>query len=331
KVVRPSRMARLAEVSAAVAAAMPSANPYGAVHRGCSNTPSRLTNSCTAIVPMISRSIVVRTFHHCVDRAAAVSTGKIVAVAASVPDIVISLVDAVAPRRLGVGFRRLLASSWLSNTGDGIALAAGPLLVASLTHNAVLIASGATFQWLPPLLFGLRAGALSDRVNRRLIVVTVDLLRAAVLAVLSLTIATGAVSVWLVLGTLFAVATAEVFADNATSTLLPMLVSRDDLTLANARIQVGFITVTKLAGPPIGAALFTVGAAWPFAGQAVLVAFGAILLGRIVLPAHGRADGAGGKVWRDIVHGFRWAVRHPAVRTLVLTIFIFNITFGAAW
>jgi predicted MFS family arabinose efflux permease len=110
-----------------------------------------------------------------------------------------------------------------------------------------------------------------------------------------------------------------------------MLVARDDLAIANARLQTGFITVNQLAGPPLGAALFTVGAAWPFAGQAVLVAFGAILVSRIVLPPHGRADGAGGKVWHDIVAGFRWAVRHPAVRTLVLTIFIFNITFGAAW
>ena len=47
----------------------------------------------------------------------------------------IRILDAVAPRRLGPGFRWLLASSWLSNTGDGIAIAAGPLLVASLSHK----------------------------------------------------------------------------------------------------------------------------------------------------------------------------------------------------
>jgi len=120
-----------------------------------------------------------------------------------------SLVDVIAPRRLGSSFRWLLSSSWLSNTGDGIALAAGPLLVASLTPNAFLIASGAMLQWLPPLLFGLWAGALSDRVNRKLIVVTVDLFRAVVLAVLCIAIATDAVSIALVLSTLFVLATAE--------------------------------------------------------------------------------------------------------------------------
>ena len=239
-----------------------------------------------------------------------------------------AIIEAVAPRRLGRSFRWLLASSWLSNTGDGIALAAGPLLVASLTHDAFLIASAATLQWLPPLLFALWAGALSDRVNRRLIVVIVDLLRAAVLLVLTTAIVTGHVSIALVLGVMFALGTAEVFADNTTQTLLPMLVHRDDLALANSRIQVGFVTVNQLAGPPIGAALFTAGRAWPFATQAVLVAFGALLVSRVVLPVHEREGTA---VWQDIAEGFRWVRHHAAVRTLVATIFIFNITFGAAW
>jgi predicted MFS family arabinose efflux permease len=36
-------------------------------------------------------------------------------------------------------------------------------------------------------------------------------------------------------------------------------------------------------------------------------------------------------IGHDIAHGFRWALSHPAIRTLILTILIFNITFGAAW
>jgi MFS family permease len=244
---------------------------------------------------------------------------------------VTNLVDIIAPKRLGSGFRWLLAANWLSNTGDGIAIAAGPLLVASLTGNAFLIASAATLQWLPPLLFGLWAGVLSDRVNRKLIVVTADLLRAAVLAILTLTIVTGTVSIALVLATLFVLGTAEVFADNTSSTLLPMLVKRDDLAIANARLQVGFITVNELAGPPIGAALFAAGRASPFVAQAVLVALGAILMSRIALPKHIRDDVGSKAVWHDIAEGVRWVRHHAAVRTLVLTIFTFNITFGAAW
>ncbi|MEU2348375.1 MFS transporter [Modestobacter sp. NPDC049651] len=239
--------------------------------------------------------------------------------------------EVLVPRRLGTGFRWLVASSWTTNLGDGIALAAGPLLVASLTRDAFLIALAATVQWLPPLLFGLLAGALTDRLDRRLIVVTVDLARAAVLTVLTVAVATDTVSIAAVLAALFVLGTAEVFADNSSQTLLPMLVARDDLAVANARLQTGFITVNQLAGPPLGAALFTVGAAWALGAQAVVVALGAVLVTRIVLPARPAEDRPRTALRHDVAEGFRWVRGHAAVRTLVLTILIFNVTFGAAW
>lgn len=240
------------------------------------------------------------------------------------------LVEAVAPSRLGPGFRWLLASSWISNLGDGVALAAGPLLVASQTDSALLVAMGATLQWLPPLVFGLFAGALTDRLDRRLIVAVVNVVRCIVLALLTASIVLGVVSVAVVLVALLLLATAESFADNASQTLLPPLVHRDDLTVGNSRLQTGFITLNHLAGPLVGATLFAAGAAWPFVTEAVLVAAAAVLIGRIRLPASAAARTRGG-IFRDIVEGVRWARHHAAVRTLVLTIFIFNITFGAAW
>ena len=239
--------------------------------------------------------------------------------------------DVVAPPRLGRGFRWLLASSWSSNLGDGVALAAGPLLVASLTRDAFLVSLAATVQWLPPLLFGLLAGAVTDRVDRRLIVVSVDLARAVVLGVLTVALATGGVPIVAVLGALFLLATAEVFADNSSQTMLPFLVHRDDLAIGNQRLQTGFLTLNQLAGPPLGAALFTVGAAWAFGAQAALVALGAVLVSRIALPREPDPTPRDTRLWQDIAEGARWVRHHPAVRTLVLTIATFNITFGAAW
>jgi MFS family permease len=241
-----------------------------------------------------------------------------------------NLIEAIVPERLGAGYRWLLASSWISDAGDGILIAAGPLLIASLTHNAFLIASGALLQWLPPLIFGLGAGVLSDRLDRKLIVVTCDLIRAAILVILSVTIITGTVSVGLALGAMFVFGTAEVFTNNSFQTLLPMLVHRDDLAVANSRIQVGMVAVDQLLGPPIGAALFVAGRAVPMVAVSVLLAAGALLITRIVLPKQVR-EGSSGAVWHQVVEGVRWVRGHAAVRTLVLTIFTFNITFGAAW
>lgn len=238
----------------------------------------------------------------------------------------------MVPARLGTGFRWLLASSWTSNIGDGIALAAGPLLVATQTQDPFLVALAGLLQRVPWLVFGLFAGALADRVDRRLIVVVVDLLRAVVLVSLAATIITGHVNVTVVLVTMFLLGTAETFADVTSSTLMPMLVDKADYGIGNARLMAGFITANQLAGPPIGAVLFTLGMATPFMTQAVCVALGALMVSRIAVPKTRRTgNGDGRSVRRDIADGMRWLWAHPPVRTLALTIVSFNVTFGAAW
>ena len=240
------------------------------------------------------------------------------------------LVDRVAPARLGSPFRWLLGSSWASNLGDGIGVAAGPLLVASQTDDPFLVALAVALQRLPWLLFGLYAGVLADRSDRRRLVAFVDGARAIVLAVLTVTIVTGVVSIPLVLATMFLLGAAETFADTATTTLLPMLVGPRDLGVANSRIMLGFITANQLAGPAIGAALFAIGRTWPFGAQAVLVGLGAVLVTRIgatTPPAHDPEA----PVRQRIAEGWSWLWHHPPMRTLALTIVTFNVTFGAAW
>lgn len=238
------------------------------------------------------------------------------------------VVDAVCPVRMGRGFRWLLASSWISNLGDGIALAAGPLLVASQTDDPLLVALAGLLQRLPWLIFGLHAGVIADRHDRRRIVVAVNVVRAAVLVVLAATIASDTVNVAVVLGAMFALGTAETFVDITAGTLLPMIVDQSDLGVANARLGVGHITVNQLAGPPIGALLFAAGMALPFATQAVCMALGAMLVARISLDV-GSAVTARQPVRSEIMAGVRWLWNHPAVRTLTLTVVSFNITFGA--
>lgn len=236
----------------------------------------------------------------------------------------------MAPRRLGRSYRWLLASAWVSNLGDGFALAAGPLLVASQTRNPTLVALATLLQRLPYLLFSAVAGALIDRYNRVLIVALVDGARGALLAVLAAVIIMGDVGITFVLVIMFLLGTAEVFSNTASTTLVVALVDRRDLGVANARLQTGFVTVYQLLGPPVGAGLFAIGMSMPFFGQAVLVTVGALLAAQIKLPVSERAV-AGRRVRQEIAEGFRWVVGHPPVRTLVLTILMFNVTFGAPW
>jgi MFS family permease len=240
------------------------------------------------------------------------------------------LTDLVAPARLGRDFRWLLASSWATNLGDGITLAAGPLLVASQTHNPLAVAMAALLQRVPWLIFGLYAGVVADRINRRAIVITTGLARIAILLLLTASILTHRVDTAVVLAALFLFGVCETFGDTTTTTLLPMLVDKRDLGIANSRAITGLIVWNQMAGPPIGAALFAAGMALPFMSEAVCVLAGVILIFQVHLPARvGRERPA--RVREDIREGWRWLWAHPPVRTLAITIFTFNITFGAAW
>lgn len=245
--------------------------------------------------------------------------------------------ELIAPARMGRSFRWLLASSWTSNVGDGIALAAAPLLIASQTDSPLLVASGAMLQYLPWLLFGLQAGAIADRFDRRRLVIVANSARAVVIAALCVFIATGQVNIAVVLGAAFLYGVAEVFADSASGTLLPMLVRPADLGLGNARLQGGFLVANQFAGPPLGAFLFAAGMVLPFLAQVLCVVVAVMLISRITLPAIASTTDPTGSaparqpVRRDIAEGVRWLWHNPPMRTLALTILAFNITWAAPW
>lgn len=244
--------------------------------------------------------------------------------------ITVRLIDIALPGRLGTNFRWLLSSSVLSNASDGVLLAAGPLLIASLTRDPFLVSMALMSQWLPMLIFGVYGGVIADRVDRRRMVAVVNLGRAAVLAAVVAVIVSGNIDVGLALLALFLLGTAETFADSASSTLLPSLVARRDLGVANARMQGAFLLTNQLVAPPIGAFMFAAGVALPFAANAAALALSAVLISRIVGSLRTERVAIAG-VWADMGEGIRWLIGHPPMRTLALTIFTFNVTFGAAW
>lgn len=239
-------------------------------------------------------------------------------------------VEAIFPERLGRSFRWLVTSSWVSNIGDGIAMAAGPLLVASQTTSPFLVALAALLNKLPWLVFGLWAGAIADRVDRRRLVMLVNLLRVAVVGALCAIIVTDVVNITLVLAVMLALGTAEVFADTTGQTLMPMLVDKKDLAIGQARLQAGFLTANQLVGPPLGALLFAAGMVWPFVVEGLVTALSVVLVARVVTPPGPiREDVGSTHLRQDIAEGLRWTWHTPAVRTLMLTILTFNITWAA--
>jgi MFS family permease len=238
--------------------------------------------------------------------------------------------ERIAPASLGTSFRWLWGGTIASNLGDGLLLAVAPLLLASITTNPFAIALAVFLQRLPWLLFGLLAGAVVDRVDRRLLSATVEAARGLVVAALTVTVATGTVNALLVYITVFLLGTAETLADNSFTALVADIVPPDGLGIANSRLIGSIMVTNQLAGPPIGAALFGLGMALPFGTYAACMATSALLISRILLRPHEGPPPERRALRHEIAEGLVWLWRHPPIRTLAITIFAFNITFGAS-
>ena len=241
------------------------------------------------------------------------------------------LIEWISPTKLGRSFRWLLGSTWIANLGDGLSIAAGPLLIASLTRNPFLVSLAAFMQWLPVFIFGLYSGAIADRVDRHRLILITNWLRAVTLATLTSTMFLHIVTVPIVLMALFAIGTADTFAHNAYGAVVPLVVQKSDLGLANSRINFGWTGLSQLAGPPLGAALFGIGMAWPFAAQTICAVTAVLLFAKVVVPPTPTEERERQHIWHDIREGLTWTRHSPAMLALVIQILTFNITFGASW
>jgi len=233
--------------------------------------------------------------------------------------------------RPGADFTRLWIASAVSNVGDGVAMAAGPLLVAAVTDNPAYVAGAVFVQQLPWLLFALISGAFVDRLDRRRLVMIVNLLRAAALAALMLTVATGTVTVAVIYLVLFLLGTGETLADTAMSALLPAVVAPERLPAANARLYASFTIGNQFVAKPLGAWLFVVSAAVPFGLNALTFAAAAALIAGIRSGAPAAPETQRSSVRDAVAAGLRWLWRHRLLRTLGLSMGVGNIAFGAAF
>lgn len=234
---------------------------------------------------------------------------------------------------------RFIAASGLTNIGDGIATIAWAWVASLLTRDPLLISLVAVALRLPWAIFALPAGIVTDRVDRRRLILRMDLLRMAAFAAaagmlwaalpLPAAPATGTDApltfVGLILVALL-VGVAEVFRDNAAQTMLPALVPHDRLEAANGRLWSVELAGNALIGPPLGAVLVALAVPLPFAGNAL--AYG--LAAAIVLGLHGRfrADAGAARNWRgELAEGVAFLRDSPLLQTLAWLTGLWNLFF----
>lgn len=234
---------------------------------------------------------------------------------------------------LGVTYRRLWSATLLANLGDGVRAAAFPLLAATLTHNPVLIAGVAIAGELPGLLFGLPAGVIADRVNRRQLLIMVDAVRVALLATMIALVAAHAATIIAVYAVVFICGLAEILRDTTAGTMVPSVVHPDQLDRANGRMVTAEIAGNEFIGPPLGGYLFGIAMVLPFAVNGGTLTLAVVLIASMPALFRPRREPTGQPDLNSrigISAGIQWVVRHRSVWPVPVTTIALAMT-DSAW
>jgi MFS family permease len=234
---------------------------------------------------------------------------------------------AVKEASLGRDYAKLWTASAISNLGDGVRWTALPLLAVTLTRDPAKVAAIDFASFLPWFLFALPAGALVDRLDRRVVMVGANVFRTAVVVLLALLVLTGNSSLFVLYLLAFSLGTAETMFDNAAQALMPRLVDRSLLEKANGRLYAAELTANQFIGPPIGGLVFAAFAALPFFLDAVSFAFSALLIFLIAGVFRTPKDEAlpATRLRQDIAEGLRWLWTHRLLRTLAIFLGLQNM------
>jgi MFS family permease len=209
-----------------------------------------------------------------------------------------------------------------SLTGSMVTAIALPVLVYRLSNSPFLTALVTALEAAPYLLVGLFAGALADRWNRRRVMVSADLINAAVIGSVPLAYLAGILTVAQVLVVGFVVQMVFTFFDGANFGALPVLVGRERVAQANAAVWTAS-SLIELFVPPLAAvslavlnpaSLLTIDAL-SFAASAVAIAGIARAMSE---PRTGQRPLRPKVVFADIAEGLRFLIRHAGVRTMTI-------------
>jgi MFS family permease len=227
----------------------------------------------------------------------------------------------VAPRpstKMPGAFHYLWSASLIATLGDGVLLAAMPLMAKSLTVDPQLIAGVATAGTVPWLL-ALVAGVVVDRYDRRQLMTWAQVTQVVLVAAAATIVSTGLTQLWMLYVLAFGIGAAEVMFTAASQAFVPTVVGRDRLEAANGRLITTQTVSKQFLGPPIGSALFVFAIPLPFWLNVVTFAVSVFLISRIRKVGPPERTGARRSMGAEIAEGLRWLVRHRLPRVLTLS------------
>lgn len=227
--------------------------------------------------------------------------------------------------RLSLDFWKFWAGQTISNLGNSFTAFALPLLIYKLTGSALHLAMATAAAFLPYLLFGLVMGAWVDRVNRKRLMIVVDLINAALIASIPLLATLGLLSIWWIYAVSFMASTVSSAFQSSEFTAVPSLVNQENLVTANGRIQASY-SAAAVIGPLLAGVLV---AFMPL--YAVLLcdalSFVVSALSLALIRCNFTPDAARARttsIRQDIVEGLRYVLGHPVLRNISLMMALVN-------
>jgi len=227
---------------------------------------------------------------------------------------------------LDLDFWRFWAGQAISTLGSSFTAFALPLLIFQLTGSALNLSISVAVSYVPSILFGLPVGAWVDRMNRKRVMTTVNLLLAASVASVPLMAASGHLTVEWIYAMQFATATCRVFFPSASFAAIPSLVPKDQLVAANGRIQASY-SLMSVFGPLLAGGL--AGFA-PISSLLVVDAASYLAAAGALLLVHRSFNLAGGRpavkqsIRRDVLEGLSFIFGHPVLRNISIMMAMVN-------
>ena len=249
-------------------------------------------------------------------------------------------------KKLGSSYWKLWTATAISNLGDGISGVAYPWVASAVTRSPLLIAAAGFASRLPWLIFTLHAGVITDRFDRRKLIVAMDAARGILTLIVGaivllnkdslpslneLSSITDLETNWplyiTLLITAFLFGLAEVLRDNSAQTLMPSVVEADNLEKANGRLWSAESLTNSFIGPPLGSFIIGIAIYLPFFVDAgsffVAVALIASISGSFKPIQEKPREKINFK--SEIKEGFRWLWSHDLLRPMAVILGALNL------
>jgi MFS family permease len=246
----------------------------------------------------------------------------------------------IMSKKLGSSYWKLWTATAISNLGDGVSMVAYPWLASAVTRSPILIAAAGFASRLPWLVFTLHAGVLTDRFDRRKLIVAMDFMRGLLTvfvglvvffnkdsfpALDELTTITNLETNWPIYFTLLVTAflfgLAEVLRDNSAQTLMPSVVDKENLEKANGRMWSAESLTNSFIGPPLGSLVIGIAIFIPFFFDAVSFFFAVALIASLkgtFKPVSDDKPREKINFKAEIKEGYAWLWAHPLLRPMAI-------------